>query len=89
MPGGFAVASLLIELCKRGFIPEEKKQFLRWCPGTRCEQREGRNILSLVANMGQDSFDDVQNDDFDGSTAATSNLDVDPNADRLNTRLSR
>jgi hypothetical protein len=39
--------------------------------------------------MGQDSFDDVQNDDFDGSTAATSNLDVDPNADRLNTRLSR
>ena len=75
------MASLLIELCKLGFLPNEKRQCLRWCPGRRCEQREGWNVVFLLAKMSQDPVDDVlilnASDDFDGSTAATANLDVD------------
>ena len=81
MPDGFSVASLLIELCKLGFLPNEKRQCLRWCPGRRCEQREGRDILFLLAKMSQDPVDDVlvldAGHDSDGSTAAGADLDVD------------
>ena len=49
--------------------------------------------MFLIAKMSQDFVYDVlvfyTCYDSDGTTAAAANLNVDPNADRLKTRLSR
>jgi hypothetical protein len=89
------VTALLIELCKLGFLPNEKRQepaplyrvCLGRCPGRRCEQREGWNVVFLLAKMSQDPVEGLPrfighdvlilnaSDDFDGSTAASANFD--------------
>ena len=74
-------------------LPSEKRQCLRWCPGRRCEQREGRDVLFLLAKMSQDPVDDVlvldTRDGSDRSTAAAADFDVYADGRPVNTRLSR
>ena len=93
MPDGFSVASLLIELCIRGFLPREKRQCRRWCPGSWCQVRRGGGTLFLIAQMSEDSVDNVlvldARDDSDRSTAAAAGSDVYADGRPVNTRLSR
>ena len=73
IPTNFSVASLLIELCKLGFLPNEKRQCtpghsllmlrinspcLRWCSGRWCQQWQGGNVLFPIAKMSEDSIND-------------------------------
>ena len=86
MPGGFSVASLLIELCKRGFLPSEKRQCPRWCPGRWCQVRQDGGTLFLMAQVSEDSVDNVlvldaavrrPDDDPDSTPATAADLDID------------
>jgi hypothetical protein len=75
------VTALLIELCKLGFLPIEKRQCLWWCPGWWCQVRQGGGTLFLVAQMSQNVVDNVlvldAGDDSGRTTAAATDLDVD------------
>ena len=51
------MASLLIELCKRGILLSEKRQCPRWCPGRWCQVRQGGGTLFLIAQMSEDSVE--------------------------------
>ena len=95
----FSVASLLMWGFE--FASCEKRQRGRWRPGWGHQEGPGRGFLFLLAKMSQDPVESLPrftgydvlilnaSGDFDGPTAATTNFNIDPNADRLNTRLSR
>ena len=55
--------------------------------------RQGGSVPFLITKMRQNSIDDVlvldTRNHFDRPAAATADLNIDPNADRLKTRLSR
>ena len=77
IPAGFSVASLLMELCKRRILRNERRQSLRWCPGRRCEQRESWNVVFLLAKMSQKPNYDVlvfDVSDDSGRTAAAATI---------------
>lgn len=62
------------------FASCEKRQRGRWCPGWRCEKREGRDTLFLLAKMSQYPVNDVlildAGDDFYRPAAAAADFDV-------------
>ncbi len=76
---GFSLASLLMWGWE--FASCEKRQRGRWRSGWRGQVRQGGGALFLIAQMREDSVDDVlvfdTGDDPDRSTAATANLNVD------------
>ena len=51
-----SVASLLIELCEIGFLPNEKRQCLRGFPRRRCEQRDGGRVLFILWKVGKNAL---------------------------------
>ena len=86
LPTGFSLASLLVELCNCGFLPCEKRQCLRWCPGWWYQEWPGRGVLFLPSQVIQDLVYNVLvfdpsvrriGDDFDRSPTAATGLDVD------------
>ncbi len=64
-------------------LPSKKRQCVRWRPGCWYQVWQSGGVLFLALKMSQDLVDDVLilnatvrriDDDFDGSTAATANL---------------
>ena len=61
--------------------PSEKRQNGRWRSGWRCQVRQGGGALFSIAQMSQNSIDNVlildAGDDTGTTTAAAANVDVD------------